>query len=695
MSRLFRKKQKITYLKERAVLSDTLPYETPAIFSNRYFYRFLVNNKVEVYNGEIKFRQYENKKNIQEIEGIKETIELLLNTEKVTENNIDKWYFSYKKNNTSVNKERNIPFTFKIAHKKSDFRNLSLIHPLNQLMVVDFYDTYKDIIRYFSNQSEFSIRKPFKIAKNRYINSYLEKQIKGKTTHSKIEMHGKEEEHLKSFFTYKKYSNIHRFFESYEYQRCEKKFDKLYKFDINKCFDSIYTHTVAWALLNKEIVKDNLDKKLDATFAGRFDKLMQNMNYGETNGILIGAEISRIFAELILQKIDKNVQDKLRKKEYLHKTHYEIFRYVDDYFIFYDDEQVKDKIIETFKHELKEYNLYVSDTKTIEFVKPIITDLTIAKTKITDLINEYFSYKIIENAIEDKKQWTISLKSNDVITKFKMIVKETNIEYKDILNYSIATIEKRFLKIIQKLENSENQNLYVGVFVSFTIQLLDFLFFIYSVSPRVTSTIKIVSLISKLLQFIKDDKSNQKILKNYQVELIYKKIYDEVFQILKKNKLKEYTQNETLYLLLTLNELGKDYRLDAEFLNEYFFDSQSKVNLNYFSIVTLLYYIKKINRYNNIKTKLLECIENRFVNCNKDHLRKNTELTLLLMDLMTCPYINPSDKNRFLSLNGITDSAIQNKIITFSLKQKYWFIKWKDFNLAEEIEMKKSQEVYS
>ena len=98
---------------------------------------------------------------------------------------------------------------------------------------------------------------------------------------------------------------------------------------------NVYTHTVAWALLNKEIVKDNLDKKLDATFAGRFDKLMQNMNYGETNGILIGAEISRIFAELILQKIDKNVQDKLRKKEYLHKTHYEIFRYVDDYFIFF------------------------------------------------------------------------------------------------------------------------------------------------------------------------------------------------------------------------------------------------------------------------------------------------------------------------------------------------------------------------
>jgi len=675
MSNKFRKKQKITYLKERAVLSDTLPYEIPAIFSNRYFYRFLVNNKIKIQDSEIIFDNTN--------PDIMEILKLILNV------NIDKSRALFQK------RERNIPFTFKIAHKKNDFRNLSLIHPLNQLMVVDFYDTYKDSIRYFSNQSEFSIRKPFKIAKNRYINSYLQKQIKGKTTHSKIEMHGKEEEHLKSFFTYKKYSNIHRFFESYEYQRCEKKFDKLYKFDINKCFDSIYTHTIAWALLNKEIVKDNLDKKLDATFAGKFDKLMQNMNYGETNGILIGAEISRIFAESILQKIDKNTQNKLRQKGCFHKTHYEIFRYVDDYFIFYDDEQVKDKIIETFKHELKEYNLYVSDTKTIEFVKPIITDLTIAKTKITDLINEKFSYKIKENATADEKQWTISLRSDSVITRFKIIVKETNIEYKDILNYSIATIEKRFLKIIGKLENSDNQYLYIDMFVSFTIQLLDFLFFIYSVSPRVTSTIKIVSLVSKLLEFIKDDRSFNKVLKKYQVELIYKKIYDEIFQILKKNKLKEYTQNETLYLLLTLNELGKDYRLDAEFLNEYFFDPESKINLNYFSIVTLLYYIKKINRYNHIKMKLLECIENKFTNCNQDHLRKNTELTLLLMDLMTCPYINPSDKNRFLFLNGITDSAIQNKIITFSDKQKYWFIKWQDFNLAEEIEMKKSQEVYS
>ena len=129
------------------------------------------------------------------------------------------------------------------------------------------------------------------------------------------------------------------------------------------------------------------------------------------------------------------------------------------------------------------------------------------------------------------------------------------------------------------------------------------------------------------------------------------------------------------------------------FLDSYFFEDG--IELNYFVVVSLLYYIKNISRYDNIKTKLLGCIENKIKSYNKDNLRKNTELTLLLMDLITCPYVDIQDKNKFLFLNGITDSAIQNKIITFSLKQKYWFVKWQDFNLAEEIELKKSQEVYS
>ena len=47
---------------------------------------------------------------------------------------------------------------------------------------------------------------------------------------------------------------------------------------------------------------------------------MQEMNYNETNGIVIGPEFSRIFAEVILQQIDTSVERELLKLGYIHKV---------------------------------------------------------------------------------------------------------------------------------------------------------------------------------------------------------------------------------------------------------------------------------------------------------------------------------------------------------------------------------------
>ena len=43
-----KKKIKLRYKKERVVFSDVLPYELPFIFTNRYFYRFLVKNEITI-----------------------------------------------------------------------------------------------------------------------------------------------------------------------------------------------------------------------------------------------------------------------------------------------------------------------------------------------------------------------------------------------------------------------------------------------------------------------------------------------------------------------------------------------------------------------------------------------------------------------------------------------------------------------
>ena len=71
-----KKKKYIRYSKERVVLSDVLPYEVPIIFSNRYFYRFLVNNKVELKGNKITFF---NKYLGSDSEGFTELLKLLFN----------------------------------------------------------------------------------------------------------------------------------------------------------------------------------------------------------------------------------------------------------------------------------------------------------------------------------------------------------------------------------------------------------------------------------------------------------------------------------------------------------------------------------------------------------------------------------------------------------------------------------------
>ena len=43
-----RKKVRLSYKKERCLLSDVLPYEIPISFSNRHFYWFILRNRVTV-----------------------------------------------------------------------------------------------------------------------------------------------------------------------------------------------------------------------------------------------------------------------------------------------------------------------------------------------------------------------------------------------------------------------------------------------------------------------------------------------------------------------------------------------------------------------------------------------------------------------------------------------------------------------
>ena len=723
-------KKSLKYSKNRVVLSDTLLYETPLTFSNRYFYNFLDQYEVNfIKDGSEKF-SFAKQGCVKKEAVVVQFLKMLFDLSNNSINNEIK--LSSDKSKSEI---RKIPFVYRITHKEKDYRELAIPHPKSQVELVTFYEKYKELLLYYSKESKFSIRKPFSVAKFIFNNDKLNKQNLGDNDDF-IESEGKEYENLKNFFTYKKYSNIYKFYEDYHYHRSEKKYNKMFKFDIAKCFDSIYTHSISWAIYNKEIVKDNLDfsKK---TFPGQFDNFMQSANYGETNGIIIGPEFSRIFAELILQQIDKSVENDLRKEDKLFfKTDYEVYRYVDDFFVFYNKDSDKDKILSRFKLNLKEYKMSISESKTHYYNKPLITELTIAKEKMGDLFSKKIKFSI-EDYVEDDevlKKLNFECDSNHLITRFKILVKESNVEYKDIMNYTLSIINKRVERSINKFEKyyavlvnhkskgklSEEQLKKMvkqeKAFTDYIIEILDFTFFLYTVSPRVNSTIKLSTILSAVLLYYKGkykfktgNTLNPKEYlyfsrfdeQNSNRELILKKISDEINLILLNNKSEKHIQIETLYLFIILRELGKNYKLNQNDLIEYFKlkRNENSKNLefdfepNYFVITVLLFYIRNTNGFEEIKKAIKIAIINKIKNVDEDKRKKSTELVLLFFDILVCPFVDNKFKREIMVLFNIP-VHLHFDMLNFKKEKKYWFTKWDNFNLAKELTAKKSLEVY-
>ena len=75
--------------------------------------------------------------------------------------------------------------------------------------------------------------------------------------------------------------------------------------------------------------------------------------------------------------------------------------------------------------------------------------------------------------------------------------------------------------------------------------------------------------------------------------------------------------------------------------------------------------------------------------------KRNSELTILTADMMTCPFVDDAYKQTLLTLMGITEMEDQRMILCFAKKQKYIFTRWTMLNLNKELQAKISQEVYS
>lgn len=693
---------------QRAVLSDMLPFEIPPSFSNGGYFHFLSK-----YNVRIKREKNHNGKDIDFIEwdcpdtSCDEVIKLIFNAADpfivcVSDYKEFGAHIPSRKARLSIGAMRTHPFHFEIAHKDNDSRCLSIIHPRNQLDVANFYSENSSLITYYSSLSPFSLRKPASVAKDVFYDDKLHKKRLGEQA-SLREEHHKEYQYLASYFTYEKYSNIFRFYESYGYQKAERSFVRLLKLDISKCFDSIYTHSLPWALLGKMPTKDNLPLS-KSTFGGRFDALMQNMNNGETNGILIGPEFSRIFAELILQSVDCELQRRLlRDHEIRNKVDYEIFRYVDDFFIFHNDCEHAQLIEQHLSAILRNFKLNLNAHKASVIEKPIITHLTIAKNRIHTLLAEQIGQDYIKKTLrgsgEEIEIFSPNLNANKLIVGFKTVLKETNTTYQESLNYTFSAIEKAFNRLNAKFVKNRNdlkkkncvESPDEKVLIDSLIGLLEFSFFIYSAAQRVNFTVRLVRSICFVVDAlnemaIADDLKNQ----------FFKFAHDNIVRILKSNPIRRYREVETLYLILALKKLGRNYRIDIETLASYFRFSKNasgaykaEAPLSMFSITTILLLIRNIQRYTPLKTALEECLIEK-IQFKSAYAKNDAEMVMFYLDIITCPYISNATKSTIDAVFKLSPTQRQEIYAVNS----HWFTDWGKFDLTLALDKKRARQVY-
>ncbi|UPT65541.1 MAG: RNA-directed DNA polymerase [Sphingobacteriales bacterium JAD_PAG50586_3] len=626
--------------KARVILTELLPYEVPMLFSNDGFHSILKNKGKESIISKIKLAN---------------------------------------------SKDFSIPFNYEIRKNDGDSRTLSIIHPFKQIDFIDFYSKYDSLILHLCSKSPFSLRRVSSVAKYYYSASMVfnEDTIKAPGAEIEPEVLDTETQLLKSYFTYYPIDLIHKFFDKREYIKLEQRFNQVLEFDLSKCFYHIYTHSLTWAVKGKEEAKSNANKE---TFENDFDKLMQKANYNETNGIIVGPEVSRIFAEIILQQIDLDVLKILEsnKVKLKYGVDFDIKRYVDDYFIFANDEKILDQILIIYKKQLECYKLYVNTAKTQKRKVPFISNIAIAKREIgklddrlfKELFND-FSTDVSLNKI--KNPYAIS---NNFIKEFQAIVKQNELTYETISKEVIRNLKKMLIYFIKNIKIEDGK----AEVESFLMIVLDISFYAYSLCINASTTFKISQIIVLACKYIDGNHFELK----YTIHSKIAKESDFAMTIFNSRSKPTDTNIDTLNLLISLRKLDDSYLLNESRLKELFRieSALDYLKLNYFQIVTLLYYIRNESIYSDIKNELQNCIEQKFL---ADGIFTQSELTLLFLDVLTCPFIEDKLKNKIVRHTKLSrDVKAEAQLIVDQISDSYWFMDW-DIDIDLEGVLKKKE----
>jgi len=646
------------------LLTDTTPAEVPIIFSNRGFF-----NKVV---GPSTFRDTQM--------GVK-IIDLVF------------------RRSQGLPRET-LPFKYSIHKGSGGLRTLSLLHPANQLSLLDFYKRYASLILFYCGRSSFSLRAPIKPGRPKRFSSRWRRL--GAFTNSSVDNSQTPEDlvYLGHFFDYRGYSRIYQFFSSSQFAHLEKQFDELVLLDVSKCFDSIYTHSIAWAVRSVPVMKERVNRNA-GSFGQRFDLFMRQGNSGETNGIVIGPETSRIFAEIILQKIDSDTEEAIKERSGLTVgVDYEVRRYVDDIFLFATSKDAASRVMRCYEESLSQFRMSFNEQKAEALSRPFVTTksriIRDVETQVERFLKGFLSESKRERDLKPRRIARMNRMVGEFVARVKNVCSYNSVGYQEVSGYVIGILASRVKTAISAKGFRPDSDDGKSQAARAASAILKAMFYFYSVAPTVSSSYRL----SSSCIFFKRYASDQ--LGAY-APLVHQSITEEVREFLLsadnlhlKNVGEFAISLECLNLMLVLADFGDTELISEDILKPHLI---TKKELSYFEIICFLFIIGGDVRFDEQRKVLVEAIE---LKLNKDPVtnwQDDAECVHLFFDVLPCPHIPLGLKKRcirsfFRSCGESKPSEGDLDYFLESAKNEVWFVDWKQKDILRMLKEKEQRTSY-
>jgi hypothetical protein len=640
----------------RALLTDTLPFELPLIFTNEIRYAALTDPPGDADLAASMWAKLQSMPN-------------------------------------AKHQKYTVPYSYRIRKDRSGTTTLGLIHPDGQTRIAGFYGSYAETILATCGISKTSLRYPSAVSRI-YSQLELSKQPTPKGGEVHVEPDPQPDSidisRLVSFFTYRETNLLSKFYDSAAYIGLEKKFSKLRTLDVSRCFYNIYTHSVTWAVKSKPFAKENANL---FSFEQQLDTIMQRVNYNETNGIVVGPEFSRIFAEVIFQKIDAELDARAEQSagKLRRGVDYDIRRYVDDFFVYANDTDVLDYLQRELSTILEIYKLYLNESKIVDFERPFVTSLSTARRQVRRAMFDLkASVDAVHLPMSPKEYRQISQAVRGKTVETRLIIGEHGVGFHNISSWSLSILGSMVFEMFGALANlQEIDDDRLTCFERALWALFSLIFYIVSLDVRVPTTFALGNLLR-----VCESAGYKRLL--HHSDWVDHVIEKEMIDLASQSHYAFFHKNGNREALETLNILilgahthGQSFATNAEVVR--ILDELLSGPSSYFIYVSLKFVLLKDTTFHAQRLNDLNEINRRAVVDRRRELATDSEMYHLFCDLLSAPDI-PADQKRELWKSVQSDQPSNASLTAFA--EICGFVDWSGMRLSHSLRRKRLRPVY-